>query len=47
MFERNDELLTSALTLGEILVKPKEAGNTTLVRRYEQAIAAKRHRGAI
>ena len=40
MIERNDELLTSALTLGEILVKPMEAGNEVLVRRYEQAIAA-------
>ena len=26
MIERHDELLTSALTLGEILVKPLEAG---------------------
>ncbi|MCE2482132.1 MAG: PIN domain-containing protein [Alphaproteobacteria bacterium] len=40
MIERNDELLTSALTLGEILVKPMEAGNETLMRRYEQVIAA-------
>ena len=40
MIERNDELLTSTLTLGEILVKPMEAGNEVLVRRYEQAIAA-------
>ena len=40
MIERNDELLTSALTLGEILVKPMEAGDETLARRYEQAIAA-------
>ena len=40
MIERNDELLTSALTLGEILVKPMEAGDATLLRRYEQAIAA-------
>ena len=40
MIERNDELLTSALTLGEILVKPMEAGNAILMRRYEQAIAA-------
>ena len=39
MIERNDELLTSALTLGEILVKPMEAGNEVLMRRYEQAIA--------
>ena len=40
MIERNDELLTSALTLGEILVKPLEAGDETLARRYEQAITA-------
>lgn len=40
MIERNDELLTSALTLGEILVKPMEAGNDILMLRYEQAITA-------
>ena len=40
MIERNDELLTSALTLGELLVKPMEAGNEILMRRYEQAITA-------
>ena len=40
MIERNDELLTSALTLGELLVKPMEADNDILMRRYEQAIAA-------
>ena len=40
MIERNDELLTSALTLGELLVKPMEAGNEVLMRRYEQAIPA-------
>ena len=38
MIERNDELLTSALTLGEVLVKPLEAGDQELRRRYEQAI---------
>ena len=38
MMERNDELLTSTLTLGEILVKPLEAGDETLARRYEQTI---------
>lgn len=27
MLEREDKLLTSALTLGELLVKPMEAGN--------------------
>ena len=40
MIERNDELLTSALTLGEVLVKPLEAGDETLARHYEQAVMA-------
>ena len=40
MIEREDELLTSALTLGEVLVKPMETGDEELMRRYEQAIAA-------
>ena len=38
MIERNDELYTSALTLGEILVKPSEAGDEVLCRRYEAAL---------
>ena len=40
MMEREDELLTSALTLGEVLVKPIEEGDETLMRRYEHAIGA-------
>ena len=40
MVERSDELLTSTLTLGEILVRPVEAGDETLARRYEQSITA-------
>ena len=40
MIERKDELLTSALTLGEVLVKPVEAGDEELRRRYEHAIGA-------
>ena len=40
MIERSDELLTSTLTLGEILVRPVEVGDETLARRYEQAITA-------
>jgi predicted nucleic acid-binding protein len=39
MIERGDELLTSALTLGEILVKPIESGATDLVEAYRQSIA--------
>ena len=40
MVERGDELLTSALTLGEVLVKPIEAGDDELKRRYEHTITA-------
>jgi predicted nucleic acid-binding protein len=38
MLDRGDQLLTSALTLGEILVKPAEEGNDELCRKYEEAI---------
>ena len=40
MMERDDELLTSALTLGEVLVKPMEAGDQELRQRYENVITA-------
>ena len=40
MLQRGDQLLTSALTLGEVLVKPTEHGNLDLSRKYEQAISA-------
>ena len=40
MMERDDELLTSALTLGEVLVKPMEAGDQELRQRYEIVITA-------
>lgn len=38
MAERNDQLVTSTLTLGEVLVKPMEKGDTALARKYEAAI---------
>jgi predicted nucleic acid-binding protein len=38
MLERGDELYTSSLTLGEILIKPMEAGNESLARRYESVL---------
>jgi predicted nucleic acid-binding protein len=38
MIERNDDLYTSVLTLGEILIKPVEVGDEILVRRYEAAL---------
>lgn len=39
MRERHDQLFTSTLTLGEILVKPLERGDEPLRKRYEQAFA--------
>lgn len=40
MVERGDQLITSALTLGEILVKPTRQGDTELCRKYVQGISA-------
>lgn len=39
MLARGDQLLTSTLTLGEVLVKPAEQGDEELARKYEDAIA--------
>jgi len=38
MLERNDQLYTSTLTLGELLVKPLEKGDQTLCRKYEELL---------
>lgn len=38
MLDRGDELLTSTLTLGEVLVKPSETGDAQLKSVYEEAI---------
>ena len=40
MIERDDELLTSTLTLGELLVKPVEMGDDGLRDRYMRALDA-------
>lgn len=40
MLRRGDQLLTSTLTLAEILVKPTVAGNTALCKKYEDAISS-------
>lgn len=40
MLARGDQLLTSTLTLGEVLVKPMERGDEELSRKYEEAISA-------
>ena len=39
MLARGDQLLTSTLTLGEVLVKPVQQGDEELARKYEDAIA--------
>jgi len=39
MLTRGDQLFTSTLTLGEILVKPLEHGDLALAAKYETAIA--------
>ena len=39
MLERNDQLCTSTLTLGEVLVKPLEKSDEALRRRYEEALS--------
>src|ERR1700744_3852939 len=38
MLARGDQLVTSAMTVGEILIKPRERGDLILCKRYEQAI---------
>jgi uncharacterized protein len=39
MLARRDQLLTSAITLGEILVKPLEKGDLTTVANYQKLLA--------
>lgn len=39
MLARGDQLCTSTLTLGEVLVKPVERGNVLLREKYENAIS--------
>jgi uncharacterized protein len=40
ILQRGDQLITSTLTLGEILVKPNAAGDADLCRMYEERISA-------
>jgi len=40
MDERGDQLLTSTLTLGELLVKPREKGDLALASRYEAVLGS-------
>jgi|SRR5579863_961679 len=36
--DRGDQLVTSAMTLGEVLVKPTKLGQTSLIEQYDRAI---------
>ena len=38
MVERGDRIVTSAMTLGEVLVKPTRLGQTSLIEQYDRAI---------
>ena len=38
MVQRGDKLVTSAMTLGELLVKPTKLGQASLVEQYDRAI---------
>ena len=40
MLRRGDQLLTSTITLGEVLVKPRQAGDMERCRKYERAISS-------
>ena len=40
MLERGDQIVTSAMTLGEVLVKPTKIGQTSLIEQYDRAIRA-------
>jgi predicted nucleic acid-binding protein len=41
MVQRGDVLVTSTMTLGELLVKPSQTGHTSLIEQYERAIRAR------
>ena len=40
MLDRGDQLFTSTFTLGEILVKPREKGDSELGKKYERILQA-------
>ncbi len=43
MLERGDRIVTSAMTLGEVLVKPTKLGQASLIQQYDQAIRSTCH----
>jgi predicted nucleic acid-binding protein len=40
MIDRGDSIVTSAMTLGEVLVRPTKLGQTSLIEQYDHAIRA-------
>jgi predicted nucleic acid-binding protein len=38
MLERGDRIVTSAMTLGEVLVRPTQLGQASLIEQYDRAI---------
>jgi predicted nucleic acid-binding protein len=38
MLERGDQIVTSAMTLGEVLVKPTKLGQASLIEQYDRAV---------
>lgn len=40
MLDRGDRIVTSAMTLGEVLVRPTKLGQTSLIEQYDRAIRA-------
>lgn len=40
ILERGDQIVTSAMTLGEVLVKPTRLGHVSLIEQYDKAIRA-------
>jgi predicted nucleic acid-binding protein len=38
MIQRGDKLVTSAMTLGELLIKPSRLGQASIVEQYDRAI---------
>jgi predicted nucleic acid-binding protein len=41
MIQRRDQLVTSAMTMGELLVKPSKMGQASLVEQYDRAVRAR------
>lgn len=43
MLDRGDRIVTSSMTLGEVLVKPTRLGQTSLIEQYDRAIRSTSH----